>query len=148
MTDKPFTPEEFKEIYSRIPRLCIDLIIKSPEGIVLSLRSLSSWNGHWHFPGGTVLLGEKLEETVQRIAKNEIGVLVKVERFLGPIEYGPAEEIQERRFGHTISLAYLCSTEITDFKPNADASEICTFKAIPKNTIKEQSAFLKGNNLI
>ena len=61
-TNKPFSSEEFRSIYSKVPRLCVEVIIKTSGGIVLSLRKLPSWHGKWHIPGGTVYYKEKVAD--------------------------------------------------------------------------------------
>lgn len=140
---KPFSPEEFKEIYSRVPRLCVDLIIKiSGKGIVLSLRSINPYKGKWHFPGGTIFNREKIVDAIKRVAKEEAGISVKINKLLGYIEY-PNEIKNGRDFGYTISVVFLCSSAETNLKPNEEASDIKIFKELPRNLIKEQSGFLK-----
>ena len=139
---RPFSPEEFKEIYSRVPRLCVDLVIKAPEGIVLSLRNLPSWNGKWHIPGGTVLLGEKITDTIKRVAQEELSISVEIKKLLGYIEF--PEEAKERGFGHSLSVAFLCSTDATEFKPNEDSLKIEIFKELPPDLIEEQREFLES----
>ncbi len=146
MAKKPFTEEEFKSIYSRVPRLCVELVIQSSEGILLTLRSLPSWNNQWHIPGGTVLLGERLEESVKRIAKEELGASITIERMINTIEYESEEK--ERGYGHGIGIAYLCHLDSPDIKLNAEASEAKFFLSIPSNIIKEQGDFLKKEGLI
>jgi len=61
--------KEFKTIYSKVPRLCVDLVIRNKQGTLLTKRDIPPDLGWWHFPGGTVLIGETLENTVQRVAK-------------------------------------------------------------------------------
>ena len=107
MNKKPFSPKEFKEIYSRATRLCVDLVIKTPKGLALSLRSLSSWKGYWHLPGGTVFYKEKIIDTVRRVALEELGISVNVDRLLGYVEY--MSEEKERGFGYTVAMVFLCS---------------------------------------
>lgn len=140
--NRPFSPEEFKEIYSKVPRLCVDLIIKASEGIALSLRSVPPYKGSWHFPGGTVLYRERITDTIKRVAFEELGVSVKVQKLLGYIEY-PSEE-KERGFGYTVSMAFLCHFAGTNMRPNSEASEIKTFKELPDNMIGEQRVFLES----
>jgi len=83
---RPFSTEEFKKIYSKTPRLCVDLIINTPKGIVLSLRSIEPYKGEWHFPGGTVFYKEKIVDAIDRVALEEVGITVRVEKLLGYIE--------------------------------------------------------------
>ena len=142
--DRPFSPEEFKAIFSKVPRLCVELVIKTPEGIILALRSLPTWSGQWHLPGGTVFYKEKIAHAIERIAKDELGISVNIQRLLGYIEY-PSEE-KERGFGSTVGMIFLCShNKVTDIKPNNDeASEIKIFKELPPNIVEEHHKFLKS----
>ncbi|MBM3209017.1 NUDIX domain-containing protein [Candidatus Shapirobacteria bacterium] len=130
--------EEFKYIYQRVPRLCVEVVIKTSKGILLTLRDIPPFQGYWHLPGGTVLLGETLEGAVKRFAQEEVGLRVKVKEFLGVIEYSKAS------FGQTIGLAYLISA--TSGKPKIDfqAKKVKFFKKIPKKTIPEQIKFLNA----
>lgn len=143
MTSKrPFSPEEFRAIYSKVPRLCTDLVIKTPQGIVLSLRNLPSWRGRWHLPGGTVLYKEKVVDAIKRVAWEELSISVRPQKLLGYIEF-PSEE-KERGFGHTVSMVFLCFTDNVDFKPNEESSKIELFKELPSDLIKEQRIFLES----
>ncbi len=143
MDRKPLSSEEFKAIYSKVPRLCVDLIIRTEKGIVLTLRNLPSWNNQWHLPGGTVLYKETLEQAVAMIAQEELGIPVHIEKMLGYIEY-PSEE-KERGFGWAISIAFLCRTAAQDFKVNDEASKAGIFDQLPENLIHEQSSFLRAH---
>ncbi len=80
--------EEFHAIYSRVPRLCVEVVIVTAErGVLLSLRDIPPNIGAWHIPGGTVLFGEPLEAAVRRVARHELGLDVAVGELLGYIEY-------------------------------------------------------------
>lgn len=137
---KPFSPEEFKAIYSKTPRLCVDLVIKTPKGFVLSLRDIEPYKGKWHLPGGTVLYREKITDAIKRVAKEETSSKVKIKELLGYIEF-PSEE-NERGYGYTVSMAFLCFAEGTGLNPNEQSSEIRIFRKLPPNIIREQGLFL------
>jgi len=140
----PFTPEKFREIYSQVPRASVDLVIQTPEGIVLTLRTLASWNNLWHFPGSTVLYRESAEEAVHRTAREEAGVSVRIKKNLGYIEY-PSEQGQ-RGFGSTISLVFLCELTEGTLTPDDGASQIKTFSDIaglPPNMVVEHRPVLE-----
>lgn len=80
--------EEFHAIYSRVPRLCVEVVIVTAErGVLLSLRDIPPNIGAWHIPGGTVLFGEPLSAAVRRVARRELGLDVAVGELLGYIEY-------------------------------------------------------------
>ena len=145
MTDKPFTPEQFKEIYSKVPRLCVVLVVKTDGGIVLTLRKLSSWHNQWHLPGGTVFLKERLHDAVRRVAADELGTLVNIKDFLGYIETYPSQE-KEMGFGSTVALGFLCDIKEGHLKPNEDAFELQVFRKLPENMIVEEKEYLNKIN--
>ncbi len=87
MTKKPLTYEEFKSIYSKVPRLTVEVIIKGDKGILMTKRAIPPYVGMWHFPGGTVYYKETITAAINRVAKDELGVEVKIERFIGFLHY-------------------------------------------------------------
>ncbi|QQG44259.1 MAG: NUDIX domain-containing protein [Candidatus Roizmanbacteria bacterium] len=139
--DQPLTEEEFKSIYSKVPRLAVEVIIKTPEGIVLTLRSIEPYKGTWHIPGGTVYYKETINEAIERVAKEELGVEVNIDRLLGYIEY--PGEAKERGFGWPIGLAFLCTAKSGTLHGSEQGKTVGIFKELPENMIKEQKEFLK-----
>lgn len=136
----PLSAEEFKRIYSQVPRLCVDLVIKTQGGIIFTLRSLPQWQDIWHLPGGTVRYKETILEATNRIAQRELGISVEVLKSLGYVEY-PSEE-KERGFGWAVSLVLLCQTKAEEIKVNDEASEAKIFQTLPEEMIAEQKTFL------
>jgi colanic acid biosynthesis protein WcaH len=140
--NKRLTPKEFKKFYSKVPRLCVEIAIRTDKGIILTLRKLPTWNNFWHLPGGTVFYNETILNAVDRIASDELGISVKVGNILGYIEY--SSEQKERGFGWTISLVFSCKIKRGKLRVNEDASEVRTFSLgeLPENMISEQREFL------
>jgi ADP-ribose pyrophosphatase YjhB (NUDIX family) len=133
---------EFKKIYSRVPRLCVEVVLMSENKILMTKRSIAPAVGQWHTPGGTVLKGESLEMTVKRVAKEELGVSVKVLKFLGVIEY----KSFVNHYSQDISLPFLVETKNKkDFKLDGHADKCDFFEEIPMNTIREQKEFYSKN---
>ncbi len=91
--DYPMTPEEFDAVYSKVPRLTVDIVVRNSEGQVfltrryLTKRAVEPCNGQWHLPGGTVYFGESLMQAVQRITQRELGIKVVEAQSKGCIEY-------------------------------------------------------------
>ncbi|MDO8715658.1 MAG: NUDIX domain-containing protein [Dehalococcoidales bacterium] len=133
-------PKEFKKVFSEVPRLCVDLIIQSRGGVILTLRSLPQWQGEWHLPGSTVRYKETINQAAKRTAHDELGIPIDVLKPLGYIEY-PSEE-RERGFGWAVSLPLLCSTTAERFKVGKDSSEVRVFTSLPDPMIPEQKEFL------
>ena len=141
--NRPFSPEEFKEIFSRVTRLCVELVIKTPQGIILSLRNLPTWNSMWHLPGGMVFYRETVTDAIERVAKDELGIDITIHKLLGYNEY-PSEE-KERGFGWSVGLMFLCSSKVIDIRPNNnEASEIKMFNELPPSLIEEHKTFLQS----
>jgi ADP-ribose pyrophosphatase YjhB (NUDIX family) len=141
MLKRPFSSKQFKAIYSQVPRLTVEVVVKTPEGILLTLRRLPSWHNQWHLPGGTVYYEETLKEAVKRIAREEIGVTVTVGRLLGYIEY--TSETKERGFGWSVGLAFACTIQSGTLRGSIQAEEIQFFKTLPANTVAETKVFLE-----
>lgn len=141
-------PEKvFNEIYRQVPRLCAEVVIYTPNGVVLTKRLIPACAGMWHIPGGTVYLGEKLEEAVHRIAEDELGVKVNIKNMIGVIEY---PKTCEETFRHAVGVAFLCELkpEEQNFRGSFQAEEIETFKIIPNNTVPEQKVFLESISIL
>lgn len=135
---KRLSLEEFNSIYSRVPRLCVDLAVITDKGIVLTKRKITPYNGMWHTPGGTVLKGESLSDAVKRVAEGEIGVEVKIEKLLGPME-----ALNDGKTGrHTVSLYFLVTPKLVNFYSNEQSSQIKIFSSLPKNIISHQRKVL------
>ncbi len=128
-------------IYSKVPRLCVEVVIKTEEGYLLTKRAIPPCKGQWHLPGGTVLYKETLEDALQRVAKAELGVDIKVGKFLGFMEFLNVDKLGG--YDHPVSLGFLCEPAHTNFTLDAQASEYAFFKEIPENTLTEQKEFLQ-----
>jgi ADP-ribose pyrophosphatase YjhB (NUDIX family) len=139
---KPFSYEEFKQIYSQVPRICIDLVIENPNQEILLLERINEpYQGFWHLPGGTLLFRERVEDCIKRIASEETGLKVTVKGLVGFIEF--LEEERDNKPFHSVSMAVYCTA--SDIKPvSSDGEVLKFFKDIPEKTIPEQKEFLAG----
>jgi ADP-ribose pyrophosphatase YjhB (NUDIX family) len=137
--------EDYDLIYRKVPRLCVDLVLKTEEGILLTLRDIPPYKGEWHLPGGRVMKQETLEQALKRIALAETGFNIEIEKELGHIEF--FNEIHQNLVVHTVSIAFLARPIGGELKTDWQGSEGRYFKEIPENTVKEQADFLKELNL-
>lgn len=125
MKPKKIPKEDFDYIYSKVPRLCVDLIVLIKQGIVLTKRLIPPYKGMWHIPGGTVLYGETLEEAVNRVADEELGVKVIIEKNLGFVEY-----INYPGNGHVITTEYQVKALSDKMRGSFQGMEIKVFKKL------------------
>ncbi len=141
MTTKPFSFDEFLSIYSKVPRICVEIVVKTKKGIILTKRAIIPWKGYWHLPGSTVLLNEKLEDTAKRVAREELGLEVSVEKMLGI-----TESITKSRDypNHGISVIFLVNPDKGNVKLDGQASELKLFTNLPKKIIPSHRNFLKA----
>jgi ADP-ribose pyrophosphatase YjhB (NUDIX family) len=129
---------EFHAIFSRVPRLSVEVVIATPErGVLLMLRDIPPNIGAWHIPGGTVMFAERLTDAVKRVARDELGLEVSVGDLLGYIEY-PSH--YENGLDSPVGLAFATT-------PTAgvagDPPEGCEwFTALPDGLYAEQAEFL------
>lgn len=135
--------EEFKSIYSKVPRLCVDLVIKNDQGVVFSKRSIPPAVGMWHFPGGTVLLRETIQDAVKRIAQDELGIDVEIIKLLGYIEFFKDKPQGTEIYGQSVSLALLAHPLSDQIRGSDQGKEVKFFTTIPEDTILEHKLFLE-----
>lgn len=83
---------------------CGAVIINDKNEALLVKRTTKSRNeaGFWSKPGGTVEFGEKVEDAVRREIKEELGVEIKLIKFLGFTDH-----IIESEKQHWIALNFL-----------------------------------------
>ena len=62
-------------------------IIRKDNKIFATQRGYGEFKDGWEFPGGKVEEGETKEEALVREIKEELGILIEVDRFLTTIEY-------------------------------------------------------------
>ena len=138
------TDDEYKFIFSRVPRLCLDFIIVKDGKILLSKRVIEPYAGYWHLPGGMVRFGESIKEASERIIKTELGVNLLDERLVGFMEF-PDEINRNGVHIHSISLAFL--TKLADGKMNGSeqSEEVELFESLPEKTHPIHGKFLEEN---
>jgi len=136
----PLSTEEFERIFSRVPRLTVELVIVAGDrGVLLALRDFGPCKGLWHLPGGTVRFGEPLVDAVRRVAQDELGVPARARELLGYIEY-PSH--YTNGLDCPIGLAFL--TDVVGGIPDErDLRCECAWSALlPDNMHVEQKTFL------
>jgi 8-oxo-dGTP diphosphatase len=138
---EPLPQAQFEWIFSRVPRLTVEVVISSPErGVLLSLRDIEPCRGMWHLPGGTVRFGEPVADAVKRVAEQELGLTVSVGPLLGYIEY-PSH--YNNGLDSPVGLAFTVEVAGAEALPHG-----CRwFKTLPENMHDEQRRFLIEHQL-
>lgn len=134
------TDDDFKYVFERAPRLCVDIVVVSPRGILLSVRDIEPGKGLWHIPGGTVGKGELLEEAVKRISLKETGLEVEIEKQLGVIEYLQEDQGEWER--HSVSVVYLVKSTGGELKHDFQSKKLTYVEVVPSEMYPGQAEFL------
>ena len=137
----PLPQDEFDWIFSRVPRLTVEVVVASSDrGVLLALRDFGPCQGLWHLPGGTVRFGEPVTGAVRRVALDELGLMVSVGELLGYIEY-PSH--CDNGLDSPVGLAFRAHPTIAEMPHERDLrSECAWFTTLPDNVHDEQKEFL------
>ena len=101
------------------PKLMVDVVIPSEEGIVLVRRAGDPFKGQWALPGGFVEVGETVETAAAREAAEETGLAVELVRLVG-VYSDPDRDPR----GHNVSVAFLARVVGGDLIAATDAAEV------------------------
>ena len=101
------------------PKLMVDVIIPSQEGVVLVRRGSEPFEGRWALPGGFVEVGETAEEAATRETAEETGLAVEISRLVGV--YSDPERDPR---GHNVSVAFVAEVLSGDLAAASDAAEV------------------------
>ncbi|RJQ36785.1 NUDIX hydrolase [Candidatus Parcubacteria bacterium] len=134
---------KYRSIYRKVPRLCVDLVIRDARGIILSRRDIQPDKGMWHLPGGRVRMQEQLPAAIRRIAREETGLKLAVQRIVGVIEYRYLG-----RWQHSVSVVYLARPIGGRLRGSAQAQKIAFFKSFPRGTMSEVRSFLGAQRIM
>lgn len=143
--DYPLTPEEFHAIYSKVPRLTVEVILRRDGEVYLTKRDIEPFKGQWHLPGGTVFFAESVEAAVRRVGKRELGIEVKTMRPNGFIEY-PSH--YQNGLDTPVGLVFEVDEFEGDLHTNKEAAEGGWFSKLPENTHADQDAWLVSHGYI
>jgi ADP-ribose pyrophosphatase YjhB (NUDIX family) len=140
MTKQHFTLAEFKKIYSKVPRLCVDLVILNNEKkVLLTKRAIEPALGQWHLPGGTLIYSETINQAATRVADDELSVQIEIIKQIGIVEF---LDPKTTNGGHSVSIQLLCQIKEGEIILNEQATEYDYFNPVPEDTIKEHKEFL------
>ena len=106
--------------------LAVDVIIRTPDGVVLIKRKNEPYKGMWAIPGGFVRYGEKVEDAAAREVKEETSLKVKLGKLVG-VYSDPKRDPR----GHVVSVCFLAERAGGRLKASSDAQDTKIFKHIP-----------------
>lgn len=123
------TSDSFLEFGKSFPYSVVEIIVHDKKNrFLLTKRAITPYKNKWHFPGGVVEKNTSLKKMVKIIAKRELNLNVKIDKFVGVYE----SILPER---HDISHLYIVHITKGDIKLDYQSTEAEFFDKIPKNII-------------
>jgi colanic acid biosynthesis protein WcaH len=103
-----YIPEaEFATCLRHMPQPCVDLIVEYDGGILVARRENEPASGEWFWPGGRLYKGERLDEAVHRVAREELSLDVELVERLGVSEhFWDRSSVAGVDSRHTIPIVY------------------------------------------
>jgi ADP-ribose pyrophosphatase YjhB (NUDIX family) len=105
------------------PWPCANGIVVENDRVLLGRRAHSPWYGLWGSPGGFTEPGERPEDTVVREVREETGLAVEVERYLGTWVDVYADDPDEPDAG-IINVAYFTAVPTAGAHGRGDPAEV------------------------
>ena len=130
----------FDMFSSYFPYSTVDVVIRNSDSFILTKRIIPPYKNKWNLPGGVVFKTEKLVAAAKRVAKEELGLTVKIERFLGVYE-NPV--LSRHDISHVFIASILKGKIVRDFQ----SSEAKFFKNAPQNMVPYQEKIVRDAQL-
>ena len=115
-------------------------LVRDDEGRILLLRHTYRRSVPWGLPGGGLNPGESLEECLVREIREEVGILVEIDRLLSAAAHF------DRRLVDMIFLCHPAPGEsLSNFKPNSEIAEARYFSpdALPTGVPRGQQKLIQ-----
>ncbi len=142
MQKHPLTQEEFDLIYGKVPRLTVEVAVRTDDGLVMTKIPKGPMKGQWNVVGGTVRFGEKLVEAARRVAKSELGIDVAIGENLGYIEYPEILAAGER--GWPVGMVFEATIISGELTKSDEGETVECFKRVPEGMIASQAHFFES----
>lgn len=123
----------YKKIVDEMPILCVDMIVSHKGKFLLVKRKNEPLKGKFWIPGGRILKGETLDTAVRRKTKEELGVRVRIIKFVGVFN----KVFHKNKYGsktgfHGVSMVFLVKPFSLKIKLDEQSSNWKLSKSLPK----------------
>ena len=135
--------DDWATVVSNVPVVSVDLLVRTPAGVLLLERANEPARGEWFVPGGRVRKGERLAEAVHRVAREELGVEVAVESRLGVYEHLYDEaDVPGAGGKHYIAVGFVVRTDAAEFDLDDQHGDARAFETPPDDLHPYVRAYL------
>lgn len=111
--------DEWATVVRNVPVVSVDLVVRRGDRVALGRRRNDPAKGGWFVPGGRLGKHERLTDAVDRIAREELGLDVEIERRLGVYEHlYDTSDVPESGGKHYVPVAFLVSASEGELAPD------------------------------
>ncbi|WP_435066131.1 NUDIX domain-containing protein [Halobaculum sp. EA56] len=104
--------DDWETIVRHVPIVSVDLIVRVDNGVLLGKRTNEPAKGEWFTPGGRVHKCESRRDAVHRVAKQEIGIDVRIDRQIGTYEHiYDTADVDSTNSKHYLATGFVVSPE-------------------------------------
>ena len=127
--DERIDDADWRTIVRTVPIVSVDLVVRHGDAVLLGRRTNEPAAGEWFVPGGRVHKNERLADAVHRIAGEEVGTAVTIERQLGVYEHfwetaAVAADLEK----HYVPVAYLVTADGIPIDPDDQHDRVRWFE--------------------
>ena len=122
-TVKALRPD-FSGAYPEYPRVAVGAVVFHNDRVLLVKRGKPPAEGVWAIPGGTVHLGESLQETARREILEETGIIIQTGEVIYVFEKVERDTDGRVRF-HYVIIDLLADYVGGNLQPGDDAKDAC-----------------------
>jgi len=103
------------------------VVVDEERKVLLSKRDDEPFKGYWHIPGGVVRYKERVEEAVERVMEEEVGIRVKIRGLIGVYS-----DFKRDPRGHYVTVAFLLEKVGGKERGGRQSEGVKYFKKLPK----------------
>jgi colanic acid biosynthesis protein WcaH len=106
----------------------VDLVVDYDDGILLARRQNEPAKGEWFVPGGRIQKGEPIREAVHRVAREELGIDVRISAELGIYDHlYETADVPDSGGKNDVAHGYLVTPETESVQLNEQHAESRVF---------------------
>jgi ADP-ribose pyrophosphatase YjhB (NUDIX family) len=118
-------------------------IIKDNNGKILLQKTSDKQGYSWGLPGGMIEPSESAEDTLKREVKEETGLDIEVDYFLGAYTSQPITEYKNGDKAHVICLVFVCNKKDGDLQTDdKETIELNFFEATKSKELTGSNGYM------
>lgn len=132
----------FNGAYPNCPQVAVGAIVFKEDKVLLVLRGKPPAENLWSIPGGSVELGETLQEATEREIREEAGITIRAREPVYTFDVLERDNKGNVRF-HYVIVDLAADYISGELRPGDDAADVRWFSADEVNKLKVSEATRK-----